>query len=184
MAAPKKAAPKKRRRASVGKRAAPRRRRAKVSGINFTGIAAMIGGAVISRMEDPMIKKVVTNDTMRAAIKTGVGVFLSSRGGVVGNLGAGMAIESGAALVGSMMPGGNMAGFGSTNDPVLIGYTADEIGDEFGVDMPALISGDEFGEDEMEMSGDEFGEDEMGEDEMEMSGDEFGYDVDELQGIN
>jgi hypothetical protein len=136
-----------------------------------------------------MIKKVVSNDTMRAAIKTAAGVFLSSRGGVVGNLGAGMAIESGAALVGSMMPGGNMAGFGSTNDPVLIGYTSDEIGDEFGVDMPALISGEEFGEDEMEMSGDEFGEDEMGEDEMgedemEMSGDEFAYDVDELQGIN
>jgi hypothetical protein len=186
--------PTKRRRAAVGK-ITPRRRR-RVSGmgsVNLGGIFAMIGGAIVSRVADPMLKKVVSNDMLRRGLKAGIGIFAASKGGMVGNLGTGMAIESGAALVGGFLPGsmGYVSDeIGSTNDPVLIGYeTSEMFGDEFGA-LPALISGDdEFGEDEFgedKFGEDEFGEDEFGEDDLgedEFGEDEFGYSPDELQGL-
>ena len=177
--------PTKRRRAAVGKRTTVKRRRksSSMGSANITGIVTMIGGAVVSRIADPMLKNVISNDMLRRGLKAGLGVFAATRGGMIGNLGAGIAIESGAALVGGLLPGG--MGYvsdeiGSTNDPVLIGYEAGEMfGDEFGA-LPALISGeddlsaDEFGEDDL--SADEFGEDDL-------SADEFGYSPDELQGL-
>lgn len=185
--------PTKRRRATVGKIAPRRRRKASGMGsLNVTGILTMVGGAIISRVADPMLKNVISNDMLRRGLKAGIGVFAASRGGMIGNLGTGMAIESGAALVGGFLPGsmGYVSDeIGSTNDPVLIGYEAGEMfGDEFGA-LPALIGGDEdelsadeFGEDEF--GEDEFGEDEFGQDEDDLSADEFGYSPDELQGIN
>jgi len=190
----KKRTPTKRRRAAVGKIAPRRRRRSSGMGsVNITGILTMVGGAIVSRVADPMLKNVISNDMLRRGLKAGIGVFAASRGGVIGNLGTGMAIESGAALVGGFLPGsmGYVSDeIGSTNDPVLIGYEASEMfGDEFGA-LPALISGeDEFGEDEFgedEFGEDEFGEDEFGEDEFgeeEFGGEEFGYSPDELQGL-
>ena len=177
--------PTKRRRAAVGKRTAVKRRRktSSMGSANITGIVTMIGGAVVSRIADPMLKNVISNDMLRRGLKAGLGVFAATRGGMIGNLGAGIAIESGAALVGGLLPGGmgyTSDEIGSTNDPVLIGYEAGEMfGDEFGA-LPALISGDddlsadEFGEDDL--SADEFGEDDL-------SADEFGYSPDELQGL-
>ena len=182
----KKTTPTKRRRATVGRRA-PVRRKRKASGMgsaNITGILTMVGGAVISRVADPMLKNVISNDMLRRGLKAGIGIFAASRGGMLGNLGTGMAIESGAALVGGFLPGsmGYVSDeIGSTNDPVLIGYEAGEMfGDEFGA-IPALVSGDEFGEDEF--GEDEFGadEDDLGED--EFGEEEFGYTEDEIQGL-
>jgi hypothetical protein len=188
----KKRTPTKRRRATVGKITPRRRRRSSSMGsLNVTGILTMVGGAIISRVADPMLKNVISNDMLRRGLKAGIGIFAASRGGMIGNLGTGMAIESGAALVGGFLPGsmGYVSDeIGSTNDPVLIGYEAGEMfGDEFGA-LPALIGGDdEFGEEEFgedEFGEDEFGEDEFGQDEDEINADEFGYSPDELQGIN
>lgn len=188
----KRTTPTKRRRAAVGKpvRRRTTRRSSKMGAANITGILTMVGGAVISRVADPMLKNVISNDLLRRGLKAGIGVFAAGQGGVIGNLGAGMAIESGAALVGGMLPGsmGYVSDeIGSTNDPVLIGYeSAEMFGDEFGA-LPALISGDdEFGEDEFsgdedDFSGDEFGEDDFSGD--EFGEDEFGYSPDELQGL-
>jgi hypothetical protein len=191
--------PTKRRRAAVGKRTTVKRRRktSSMGSANITGILTMVGGAVISRVADPMLKNVISNDMLRRGLKAGLGVFAATRGGMIGNLGAGIAIESGAALVGGFLPGsmGYVSDeIGSTNDPVLIGYEAGEMfGDEFGA-LPALISGDEFGEDDLsqdefgedDLSADEFGEDDLGVDEFgedDLSADEFGYSPDELQGL-
>ena len=55
--------------------------------VNAMGIVAMIGGAVVSKMIDPMLKGVIKDDTMRAAAKAAGGILLAVRGGgIVSNL--------------------------------------------------------------------------------------------------
>ena len=174
--------PRRGRRQGIGKRSTPRgrgRSRRSMGNVNAMGIVAMIGGAVVSKMIDPMLKGVIKDDTMRAAAKAAGGILLAVRGGgIVSNLAIGVAIESGASLADSIFKKDNLTRFQGMNDPVLIGYTVDELADEFGANIPALIGeeDDDLGEDEFGED-DDLGEDEFGED------DNLGYDVDELQGL-
>ena len=113
----------------------------------------IIAGAAAAAFIDKPLSGMISNPTMRGAIKAGIGVFLNGKPGIMGSVGAGMIAAGGIQVLGAMMPGA----FGA-DVPALIsdefGYEADEIGDEFGEDF------DDMGEDFDDM-GEDF--DDMGE---------------------
>lgn len=169
--------PRRRRAAPAKKRTTRRRRRSGMGAINAGSILGIIAGAAAAAFIDKPLAGMVSNPTMRGAIKAGIGVFLNGKTGMMQSVGAGMIAAGGIQVLGAMMPGA----FGSNDVPALI--SGDEL-DMLSADVPALLSGEEFGYEADEI-GDEFGDDmeDFGEDEFGEDMEEIGYESEELAGI-
>jgi hypothetical protein len=133
--------------------------------INAGSIMGIVAGAALAAFIDKPMSGMISNPTMRGAIKAGLGVFLNGKTGIMQSVGAGMIAAGGIQVLGAMMPGS----FGA-DVPALI--SGDEL-DMLSSDVPALIS-DEFG-----YSADEIG-DEFDDEFSDEFGDEFGEDLDDM----
>ena len=111
----------------VRKRKSPARKRAMMAGIDMQTILGVAIGGVASGLLDKPLSGVLSNPLLRNGAKVALGVFLSTKKGLIQGVGYGMVAGGGMGIASGLM-GGSMSGL-----PALISGN-----------VPALIS-DEFG---------------------------------------
>lgn len=131
--------PRKRRRAAVsGVKGRRRRRRSTVGNINMMQLLGVAVGGALSGFLDKPLDNFVQNPMMKSGIKGAIGVFLTTRSGMIQGVGYGMVGAAGGELVNALTGGEGLAGIpalisGNQNVPALIadefGYESDMIGE-------------------------------------------------------